>query len=169
MAIGIVPPWSASVRRAPSCRTGRNSMRGAMIAMITIVAIGRSSRSHRQGCSHRRGRIRSTASGPTISALLGSRCSPSITATSRSNPDLNSNRRSTAQSNRLQEPRKPCLTAGLLFWGDTCGYRHRYRLMSSAENALPTQSAATTGKMTDVSPVWSMKRPIRGSPRPAHA
>jgi hypothetical protein len=29
----------------------------------------------------------------------------------------------------------------------------RYRLMRSAENALPTQSAATIGKITDVSPV----------------
>ena len=80
---------------------------------IAITAIRRSSRSHRQRCSHRKGRIRSTASGPTISARLGSRCSPSTTAMSRSNPDLNSNRRSTTQSNRLQEPRTPCLTAGL--------------------------------------------------------
>jgi hypothetical protein len=40
---------------------------------------------------------------------------------SRSNPDLNSNRRSTTQSNRLQEPWTPCLTAGLFLvrqaWG----------------------------------------------------
>jgi hypothetical protein len=43
--------------------------------------------------------------------------SPSITVMSRSNPDLNSNRRSTTQSNRLQEPRTPCLTAGLFFGG----------------------------------------------------
>jgi hypothetical protein len=44
-----------------------------------------------------------------------------------------------------------------------------YRLMRSAENALPTQSTATTGKIIDVSPVRSMKPPIRGSPNPAHA
>ena len=44
-----------------------------------------------------------------------------------------------------------------------------YRLMRRAEIALPAQSTATIGKMIDVLPVWSMTRPIRGSPRPAHA
>jgi hypothetical protein len=43
---------------------------------------------------------------------------------SRSNPDPNSNRRSTTQSNRLQEPRKPCLTAGLFLGGARHGAEH---------------------------------------------
>jgi hypothetical protein len=47
--------------------------------------------------------------------------------------------------------------------------RAPYRLMNKDESALQIHSAATMGKMIDVFPVWSMKRPIKGSPSPAQA
>jgi hypothetical protein len=56
---------------------------------------------------------------------------------SRSNPDLNSNRRSTTQSNRSQEPRTPCLTAGRFFEG-----------RRTRGGALFWQTANDTGRLT---------------------
>ena len=81
--------------------------------------------------------------GPSISALLGSRCSPSTTAMSRSNLDLNSNRRSTTQKAiDCKSLERPASRQGVFLGAPGVGRSTMTVIPTSLRRLMPLQEGA---------------------------